>query len=184
MRHRVSGKKLGRDTKHRIALFKNLARGLILHGTVTTTEIKGKELKSLADRLVGMAKTDSLTSRRTLHRYFGKRDIVNTLVDRVAPAFTDRVSGFTRIEKSGIRVGDNTSMVTVSWVNKPESVGSFANPNPAPKTVAAKKTVATKTEKIEKKPVAKKTAAPAKTEATKEVKPKAAKKPATVKKTK
>lgn len=174
MRHRVSGRKLGRDTKHRISLFKNLARSLVLYGHVTTTEAKGKELKRLADRLVGTAKTDSLTSRRTLHTYFGKRDIVNTLVDRVAPAFTDRVSGFTRIEKSGIRAGDNSTMVTVSWVNQPESVGSFANPNPAPKTekktAAAKKAPAQKVEKKEAKTEIKKVAAkPAK----KDVKPKA-----------
>lgn len=165
MRHRVRGRKLGRDTKHRKALFMNLARSLVLDGKVTTTEAKGKELKRLADRLVSTAKGDSLNARRTLHQFFGKRDIVNTLVDRVAPVFADRVSGFTRIEKSGIRVGDNTPMVTISWVSKYESVGTFANPNPTEKKPATKKAApaakkeAVKTEKTAK-PAAKK--APAK----------------------
>lgn len=181
MRHRVSGKKLGRDTKHRIALFKNLARALILHGTVTTTEVKGKGLKSLADRLVSTAKGEPLNARRVLHRYFGKRDIVNTLVDRVAPVMADRTSGFTKIEKVGIRVGDNTPMVTISWVNQPESVGSFANPNPTARPAKAKKPAVkaekkvtpaktevaekkeTKSEKVEKKAVAPKKATTKKT---------------------
>ncbi|PIR61699.1 MAG: 50S ribosomal protein L17 [Candidatus Pacebacteria bacterium CG_4_10_14_0_8_um_filter_43_12] len=141
MRHRVSGVKLNRDTKHRVALFKNLARSLILYGSVTTTEAKGKQLKRVADRLVGQAKTNDLASRRILHRYFGHRDIVNTLVDRIAPVFTDRVSGFTKIEKSGIRMGDNTAMVTVSWLIMPAGVGTFANPTPETFKPAAKKTV-------------------------------------------
>lgn len=177
MRHRVSGKKLGRDTKHRVALFKNLARALILHGTVTTTEIKGKELKRLADKLVTTAKPADMAARRNLHSYFGKRDIVNTLVDRVVPAMSDRTSGFTRIEKVGIRVGDNTPMVTITWVNMPETVGSFANPTPAAKPAKAeKKAEATKKEdkpaaKAEKAPKAeKKTAAPKKTAAKKTAK--------------
>lgn len=146
MRHRVSGKKLGRDTKHRVALFKNLARALILHGSVTTTEIKGKQLKRLADKLVTTAKPADLAARRTLHAYFGKRDIVNTLVDRVVPVMADRTSGFTRIEKVGIRVGDNTPLVSISWVNMPETVGSLSNPTPQKfPTKAKKKAVAAST---------------------------------------
>lgn len=159
MRHRVSGKKLGRDTKHRIALFKNLARALVLNGTVTTTEVKGKQLKSLADRLVTTAKGESVAARRNLQSYFGKRDIANTLVDRVAPAMADRTSGFTRIEKVGIRVGDNTPMVTVSWVNAPKSVGSFANPSPKAKTVKVKAEKKAEPKKVEAKPATEKKAA-------------------------
>lgn len=178
MRHRVSGRKFGRDTKARVALFKALARELVLHGTVTTTEAKGKELKRLADKLVGRAKTDSLITRRTLHRFFGKRDIVNTLVERVAPTFSDRTSGFTRIEKSGVRAGDNTQLVTISWVVKPEIVGSFANPAPQPKKMVEKLPKAA----TEKQSVAK--TAPAK-KAEKAVKAeKVAPKKATIKKTK
>lgn len=172
MRHRVNGKKLGRDTKHRVALFKNLARALVLHGTVTTTEVKGKQLKKLADKLVTQAKDGSLSARRNLHSYFGKRDVVNTLVERVAPVMQDRVSGFTTLARNGTRLGDNTNLVTIAWVNQPEKVGSLVNPTPAAKPVA-KKTAAKKTasaskpaaekseKKTESKPVAKK--APAKT---------------------
>lgn len=169
MRHRVKGRKLGRDTKHRIALFKNLARALVLHGTVTTTEVKGKELKSLADKLVNTAKNDSVATRRTLHSYFGKRDVVNTLVDQVAPVMKDRVSGFTTLTRAGTRLGDNTDLVTIAWVTAPKTVGSLKNPNPTEKKPTAKKPAAKKaaaakpaskaaTKKTEKKAPAKKTA--------------------------
>jgi large subunit ribosomal protein L17 len=147
MRHNVRGKKLGRDTKHRIALFKNLARALVLHGTVTTTIIKGKELKRLADKLVTAAKGDSMSARRMLHIYFGKRDVVNTLVDRVVPVMQDRKSGFTTLTKIGTRLGDNTDLVTVAWVNMPATVGNFANPNPEVRKPSVKKAAAPKTVK-------------------------------------
>jgi large subunit ribosomal protein L17 len=149
MRHNVRGKKLGRDTKHRIALFKNLARALVLHGTVTTTIIKGKELKRLADKLVTAAKGDSMSARRMLHIYFGKRDVVNTLVERVVPVMQDRKSGFTTLTKIGTRLGDNTDLVTVAWVNMPATVGNFANQNPEVRKPATKKAAAPKAVKAE-----------------------------------
>lgn len=149
MRHNVRGKKLGRDTKHRIALFKNLARALVLHGTVTTTVIKGKELKRLADKLVTAAKGDSMSARRMLHMYFGKRDVVNTLVDRVVPVMQDRKSGFTTLTKIGTRLGDNTDLVTVAWVNMPAVVGNFSNPNPEVRKAAVKKVATPKVAKSE-----------------------------------
>ncbi len=149
MRHRVKVNKFNRDTKHRESLFKNLVRALVEHGSITTTEQKAKEVKRLADRLIGKAKTDSVHMRRQLHEFFGKRDVVNTLVDRIAPLFTDRVSGFTTTTAVGIRRGDNTRMVAISLVTMPEVVG-LKNPNPtviaepkktAPKAKAAAKTV-------------------------------------------
>jgi len=130
MRHRVRGKKLGRDTKHRKALWRNLMRQLVMHSAVETTETKGKELKSVADKIVSQAQHNSIASRRLLHRYFGKRDVVNALVDQVAPTFTDRKSGFTRVERVGKRAGDNALMVKVSWVVKPTVQVSLKNPDP------------------------------------------------------
>ncbi len=148
MRHRVSGKKLGRDTKHRKALWRNLMRQLVMHGHLETTEVKGKELKRVADRLVGQAQVNSIASRRLLHRFFGKRDVVNALVDQVAPTFTDRHSGFTRIERLGNRAGDNALLVRVSWVIETEVKGNLKNPNPQSQlTKATKHKPSTKSDK-------------------------------------
>jgi len=103
MRHRQKTKQLGRDTKHRKALLRNLVRALIEQGEIVTSEAKAKETKRWADKLIGKAKTDSLATRRLLHTFFGKRDVVNTLVERIAPAMKDRISGFSSIENSSWR---------------------------------------------------------------------------------
>ena len=144
MRHRVQDKKFNRDANARKSLLTGLLRNLTEHGEITTTRVKGKEVKRLADKMMSTARGGSLESRRRLHRIFGKRDVVNTLVDRVAPAMTDRTSGFTRLETVGNRRGDNTAMVRLSWVNAPATVGSLKN--------ADKSKWATKAEKKEAKP--------------------------------
>ncbi len=139
MRHRVKVNKFNRDTKHRESLFKNLVRALVEHGSITTTEQKAKEVKRLADHYISKAKTDSVHMRRQLHEYFGKRDVVNTLVDRIAPLFADRVSGFTTLAAAGTRRGDNTKMISVTLIARPETTGLQ---NPQPKVSAAPKPVA------------------------------------------
>lgn len=147
MRHRQKTKQLGRDTKSRKALLRNLVRSLIEHGEVETTEAKAKETKRWADKLIGKAQTDSLAVRRQLHTFFGKRDVVNTLVDKVAPAMKDRKSGFSTIAKLGNRRGDNSKVVKLSLVEA------------SAKKVGLK---APKTEKVEAKKPAIKKAAPKK----------------------
>ncbi len=139
MRHRSKIKKFNRDTKSRKALFKTLVRSLVETGTIVTTEAKAKEVKRIADKLIGKAKDGTLETRRTLHRFFGTRDVVNTLVDRIAPEFTDRVSGFTRITKVGVRRGDNTKMAEVTLVVKPETVGTLKNTEAKKEVKAVKK---------------------------------------------
>ncbi len=153
MRHRSSITKFNRDTKSRKALFKSLVRSLVETGTVVTTTSKAKETKRIADKLIGKAKVDSLATRRTLHRFFGTRDVVNSLVDRIAPEFSDKVSGFTRIKTVGVRRGDNSQMAEVSLVRMPAVVGTLKNTDTKNKEVKkAKKTVAKKvvsTKKVE-----------------------------------
>lgn len=127
MRHRVKIKKFNRDTKAREALVKGLVRSLIESGSIVTTEIKAKTVKRMADKLISRAKTDSTATRRNLHKFFGKRDVVNTLVEKVAANHQDRVSGFTTSEPVGQRRGDNTKMLKVSLVNMPANVGSLKN---------------------------------------------------------
>ena len=125
MRHRVHKKHFNRDTNHRKMLLRNLVRELLLHGAIKTTRPKAKEAGRIADKLISKAQDDSIATRRVLHRFFGKRDVVNTLVDRVAPAMKDRVSGFTTIKSVGVRRGDNTELVQIELVVKPARVGSL-----------------------------------------------------------
>lgn len=119
MRHRVKSNHLNRDTNNRKALFKSLITNLIQVGEIKTTEPKAKAIKGLTDKLIHRAQEGSITARRLLSRFFGRRDIVNKLVDEVAPAMSDRKSGFTRITKLERRRGDNAVMVKIELVNKP-----------------------------------------------------------------
>lgn len=157
MRHRRSIKKFNRDSKSRKALFKSLVRGLVEEGKIVTTETKAKETKRIADKLIGKAKVDTMATRRILHRFFGVRDVVNTLVDRIAPVFSDRHSGFTRVTKLGVRRGDNVAMAELSLVNAPATVGTLKNVTTAKKVVATEAKV-TPTKKAPVKKVAAKKA--------------------------
>jgi len=174
MRHRVKKTFFNRGTNHRRAMLRNGVRNLILHGEIMTTKAKAKEFGRLADKMIFKAMENSVASRRQLHQFFGKRDIVNTLVDKVAPVFKDRKSGFTRIVKYGRRRGDNTEMFKLELVVKPENLGTFKKPvaekKPAkPKKVASKKTSKAKPaadSKTKKKSSSKKKAEPKKSKKT------------------
>lgn len=126
MKHKVSTKKLGRSSKHRKALFNNLLRSLFLYGEITVSEAKAKQVKRWADKLIFQAKQNTIQSKRELHKFFGKRDVVNTLAEKIAPAFSDRDSGFVSIKEQGTRRGDNTKLFKVELVNKLANLGSFA----------------------------------------------------------
>ena len=121
MRHRVTSTQLNRDTNNRKALFKSLISSLIQVGEIKTTESKAKAIKGLTDKLIHKAQDGSITARRLLARFFGRRDVVNTLVDQVAPSMKDRKSGFTRIIPLGKRRGDNATLVKMELVTKPAS---------------------------------------------------------------
>ncbi len=153
MRHRVKKSFFNRGTKHRQAMLKNGIRNLIIHGEIVTTTAKAKEFKRLTDKIISKAMNDTVAVRRQLHQFFGKRDVVNVLVTEVAPILKGRNSGFTRITKHGYRRGDNSEMVKLELVAKPENLGTLKKP-----VVEEKKaTKATKTKKATpKKTVAKK----------------------------
>ena len=160
MRHRVASKQLQRDTNHRKALIMNLVRQLIEHGSITTTSAKAKVVQPVADKLVTKAKQDSVAARRSLHEFFGKRDVVNTLMDRIAPVLADRTSGFTRITEVGTRAGDSAKMVTLAWVNLPENSGTLTGDKAGLIAVTSQeKKVAPKAAPEKKKTVKKTTAA-------------------------
>lgn len=158
MRHGVKAKHFNRDTKGRKALFKSLLVNLFQHGAVETTEAKAKQIKRLADKLIHRALPGTVQARRVLERFFGSRQVVNNLVDSVAPAMKDRQSGFTRITKLGNRRGDDASMVKLELVNKPV-VAETVKEEKAAKPVKEETSEA----KAEKKTEAKKTPAKKKT---------------------
>ena len=165
MRHRLKIKHFNRDTKSRKALLQNSVRFLIEHGEIKTSESRAKEVKRLADKLISKAQKADLASRRQLHKFFGKRDVVNTLVDKVVPALGDRKTGYTSITSLGKRRGDNTEVFKLSllveektWtsLNNDERKSKKEEEKKATRAAKAKKKVATK--KVEKKVPAKKVA--------------------------
>jgi large subunit ribosomal protein L17 len=174
MRHRIADKKFNRNKNQRKNMFRVLLRALTEQGQIVTTEKKAKALKRLADKLVGQAQDNSAASRRQVHKSFGKRDVTNTLVDKVAPAMSDRNSGFVRVTALGNRRGDNTPMAKVEFVKQAEVKGlkkantvkseaksvkkTADKPTAKVEAKSEAKTVA-KAEKAEKKPAAKKTVA-------------------------
>jgi large subunit ribosomal protein L17 len=141
MRHRIQDKKFNRDSNHRKALFMGLLRNLTEQGSIVTTKARAKAVKRLADRMVHTAQGNDLASRRKLHMFFGKRDVANKLVDVVAPAMSDRNSGFVRITDLGSRRGDNTPMVRLEFTTQAGERGLLKKAVAKVKTAKAEKSV-------------------------------------------
>lgn len=118
MKHRIAGRKLNRNTGQRKALFKSLISSLIMKGEIQTTAPKAKAIQGLVDKLISKSKVGTVHIRRLLHAFFGDKQVVNKLVDDVAPRMQARTSGFTRIIKLGRRRGDDAPVVSMSFVDK------------------------------------------------------------------
>src|SRR5438270_7738769 len=118
MRHQVSGRKLNRSAAHRKALMKNLAAALIRHEKIRTTDAKAKELRRFADRLVSLGKQATLAARRRAFDRVRDRDAVTKLFDVIAPRFTERPGGYTRITKLGFRHGDAAPISLIEWTGR------------------------------------------------------------------
>jgi large subunit ribosomal protein L17 len=119
VRHRRSGRKLGRDASHRKALFSNMAGSLFEHGRIRTTEAKAKELRPIAEKLITLARKDpsDVTAQRNAVAFLRSKDAVHRLFHEVAPRFTERPGGYTRIIKIGPRPGDAAPMVYIELVD-------------------------------------------------------------------
>ena len=117
MRHRRSGRKLGRDASHRKALYANLAGALIQHGRIRTTEAKAKAVKPIAEKMITLGRRGDLAARRQATAYLRSRDVVHKLFAEVAPRFADRPGGYSRIVKLGPRQGDAAEMVYLELVD-------------------------------------------------------------------
>ena len=116
MRHARTGKKLGRDSAHRKALYSNLAGALIEHGRIRTTVTKAKAVKPLAEQMITLGRRGDLHARRQATAFLRSRDVVHKLFDEVAPLFKDRPGGYTRIVKIGPRAGDSAEMAYLELV--------------------------------------------------------------------
>jgi large subunit ribosomal protein L17 len=138
MRHNKSGRRLGRTTSHRIAMFRNMVTSFLNHERITTTDAKAKELRSIADKMITLGKRGDLHAMRLAASYIREKSVVTKLFTTIAPRYVDRQGGYTRIVKLGIRPGDNASLSMIELVEaeftpKPKKIA------PVPKaTVAAK----------------------------------------------
>jgi large subunit ribosomal protein L17 len=117
MRHQRAGKKLGRDSAHRKALYSNLAGALIEHGRIKTTVTKAKAVKPFAEQMITLGRRGDLHARRQATAFLRSRDVVHHLFAEVAPRFKDRPGGYTRIVKLGPRQGDSAEMAYIELVD-------------------------------------------------------------------
>src|SRR5450631_1302200 len=125
MRHNKSGRRLGRKTSHREAMFRNMVTSLLNHEKITTTDAKAKEIRSVAEKMITLGKRGDLHSLRQAASYIREKSIVTKLFSTIAPRYKDRPGGYTRIVKLGIRQGDAAPVSLIELVEeqmKPQKV--------------------------------------------------------------
>ena len=118
MRHGVKGRKLGRTTSHREALFRNQLQSLMDKERIVTTLPKAKELRPLAERVITRGKQGTVHARRWALRWLLRRDLVKKVFDDIAPRFRERPGGYLRIVKLGPRQGDGAEMAVIEMVDR------------------------------------------------------------------
>lgn len=121
MRHRKSGRKLGRNSSHRTAMFRNMSVSLLKHEFIRTTLAKAKELRREVEPLITIGKEDSVSRRRRAFSRLRDKEIVGKLFTTLGPRFKDRPGGYVRILKCGFRKGDNAPMAFVELVDREEA---------------------------------------------------------------
>jgi large subunit ribosomal protein L17 len=117
MRHRVAGRHLGRDTAHRLALYRNLVTELLRHERITTTEAKAKEIRPLAEKMITLGKRGDLHARRQALAFIYDPKVVRKLFAEIAPRMKDRNGGYVRITKLERRLGDGAPMAAIELVD-------------------------------------------------------------------
>ncbi len=126
MRHQKAGRKLGRTSSHRKAMFRNMVTSLIDLGGIITTDAKAKELRRVADRMITLGKKQTVAARRQARRFVRTDSALARLFNDVAPRFMQREGGYTRIIKLGRRKGDNAALSRIEFTEQaatPESTG-------------------------------------------------------------
>jgi large subunit ribosomal protein L17 len=117
VRHHRAGRKLGRDSAHRKALYSNLAGALITHGRIKTTITKAKAVRPIAEQMITLGRRGDLHARRQAMAYLRSQQVVHTLFADVAPRFKDRPGGYSRIVRIGPRLGDAAEMAYLELVD-------------------------------------------------------------------
>jgi large subunit ribosomal protein L17 len=118
MRHNKTGRRFGRNSSHREAMMRNMVTSLIEHERITTTDLKAKELRRLAEKMITLGKRGDLHARRQAMRVLRTKEVVAKLFDMVAPRYQDRPGGYTRIIKLGVRAGDNAPLSLIELVEE------------------------------------------------------------------
>ncbi|MFL6202518.1 MAG: 50S ribosomal protein L17 [Thermoanaerobaculia bacterium] len=140
MRHAVKGRKLGRTTSHREALFRNQLQSLVEKEKIVTTLPKAKELRPIAEKVITRGKHGTVHDRRWVLRWVLNRDLVKKVFDEIAPRFTERPGGYLRIVKLGPRQGDGAEMAVLELVERSEAAAAESAPEEKkPKKKAAPK---------------------------------------------
>lgn len=122
MRHKIAGKRLGRTTSHRMAMFRNMVTSLFEHERIVTTTEKAKELRPIAEKMITLAKRGDLHARRQALSFIRSKDVVEKLFTEIKDKFSDRKGGYTRILKTGVRRGDAASMAIIELVGYEEVI--------------------------------------------------------------
>jgi large subunit ribosomal protein L17 len=137
MRHGKTGRRLGRTTSHREAMFRNLVTSFLNHEKITTTDAKAKEIRSVAEKMITLGKRGDLHALRQAASYIREKSVVTKLFSTIAPRYKDRPGGYTRIIKLGVRQGDAAPVSIIELVEeemKPQKVRKQpAKPVAAPK---------------------------------------------------
>jgi large subunit ribosomal protein L17 len=118
MRHNKTGRRLGRTTSHRIAMFRNMVTSLLNHERIVTTDAKAKEIRSVAEKMITLGKRGDLHAHRQAAAYIREKSIVTKLFATIAPRYKDRQGGYTRIIKLGQRLGDAASLSVIELVEE------------------------------------------------------------------
>ncbi|TWJ18310.1 50S ribosomal protein L17 [Geobacter argillaceus] len=141
MRHNKAGRRLGRTTSHRVAMFRNMVTSLFNHEKITTTDSKAKELRSIAEKMITLGKRGDLHAMRQAASYIRDKSTVTKLFTTIAPRYKERQGGYTRIIKLSIRQGDNAPVSLIELVEEELTVKATKK---APAKKAAAKPVAAK----------------------------------------
>jgi len=118
MAHRIAGRKLGRPTDHRLALFRNQVTDLLRHEKIITTEAKAKEVRGFAERVITLGKRGDLHARRQALRFVYDKHVVDKVFGSLAERFAGRPGGYTRIVKLGPRLGDGARLAQLELVGE------------------------------------------------------------------
>ena len=128
MRHKKSGRRLGRKSPHRRAMYRNMAASLLVHETIRTTLPKAKELRRVVEPLITLAKQDGASRRRLAFDRLRDDAAVGRLFTELGPRFKSRPGGYLRILKTGFRAGDSAPMAIVQLLDQPEKPAETKEP--------------------------------------------------------